>query len=656
MIRPARMLRLTAGVHRSAYEPFIALLQEAGAVELSPVSDTEDLRGLLSPEGRSERIPEIAGMRARLDRCIETLESALPQPNPIGELFSPETPAKVAVHLRGTAAVLADARGMDGPIETVLALRARQGAIAERLGRIGEEEEMLGFILPFGIDLSWLGASQFLEVRAGTIPAGECEDADAHLAGSMPDLAAWFCLCGIAQNPTVIVTVAHPSAAAGVDAALRPLAFREFSPMTRTGTAEEGIARLKDERRALLQEQDEIAARLRAIAAVHLPALRALAEDLACVREREEAARLMGGTGEMTVLCGWVREDDAGGVAAACEGAAGGLAFCIFDPPGDDPPVAFDHPGWLAPFGFLTATFGTPSYGSIDPTIFLAPVLVITFGIMLGDAGYGILLALLAALVLRGAGRTPGTVRDLALVLLACGVSGTVFGLLMGGIFGDLLPRLLGMEVPFAVIDPLRDPIAILLLALGIGIAHLNLGLAISARERLRAGDLREAVLSEGVWFVLQPCAAVIVLTFFGWGTFPAHVVAVAWAGGAAGIAGVMVHEGPLGFFSLTGFLGDWLSYSRILALALATGGIAMMINILAGMIAAVHPALPVLAVIFAVAGHGANLLLQVLGGFIHALRLQYVEFFGRFFQGGGRAFRPFAAERTYSEVRGGDE
>jgi len=649
------MRRLTVGVHRSAYEACVARLQEAGAVDLDAVGDVKELQTLLSPAARSTRVPAITETRVRFDRCIEVVESVLPKPNPAVEMFFPAPTAKVPVGLRGADEILADAERLRGVVDDVLALKKREAAIAERLDRIAEEEEMLELLRPFGIDLAWLGSSPFLDVRAGAVPAGECEDVEAHLADAVPALAVWSCLCGIGGRPAVILTAAHPTTAAQVDAVLRPLAFREFAPETKEGTAEEGLARIAEERRALLAEREGIVARLKRVAAEHLPALRARAEELVFLREREEAARLTGSTADLIVLHGWVRDDDADSVASACERAAEGLAFCTFEPADDDAPVAFDHPRWLAPFGFLTATFGTPAYDSVDPTIFLAPVLVLTFGIMLGDAGYGILLALLAALILRGAGRAPGTVRDLALVLFACGVSGTIFGILMGGIFGDLLPRLFGIQVPFAVIEPLKDPIAILVLALAIGIVHLNLGLLIAAREHLRHGDLREAVLAEGVWFVIQPCAAALILTFFGWWEVPPAAGAVAWAGAIAGIAGVMIHEGPLGFFSITGFLGDWLSYARILALSLATGGIAMMINILAGMIAAVHPALVVLAVLLAVAGHAGNLVLQVLGGFIHALRLQYVEFFGRFFRGGGRPFRPFAADRTYTETGRGE-
>ena len=192
-------------------------------------------------------------------------------------------------------------------------------------------------------------------------------------------------------------------------------------------------------------------------------------------------------------------------------------------------------------------------------------------------------------------------------------------------------------------------------IALAIGIFHLNLGLSIAAVEHLRDGKRREMLLEEGTWFCLQPAAAVLILSFFGWGTFSPTVTTAAWAGALVGIAGIMIHEGPLGFFSITGYLGDWLSYARILALALATGGIAMMINILSGMIAGIGPAFVIVGIVFAVVGHAANLVLQSLGGFIHALRLQYVEFFGRFFTAGGRAFAPFAARRKVTEPPGGN-
>ena len=150
MLRPARMRRLTVGVHTEAYESCIAALQEAGAVELEAAGDVEGLQGLISPRPRSERIPAIATERARLERCIEALESILPETNPIREIFFPTTPSRVPVAVRGADAVLADAGRLHGVIERVLALKTEDGAIAGRLERIGERRRLSDTLLHSG--------------------------------------------------------------------------------------------------------------------------------------------------------------------------------------------------------------------------------------------------------------------------------------------------------------------------------------------------------------------------------------------------------------------------------------------------------------------------------------------------------------------------
>ena len=655
MFRTAWMVRVTAGVHAGRREEMIAALHEAGVIELQAIADIEELRARIAPGRRSASVPEIAEARSRIERAVEILDSVVPEPNPIIELFGRPPKQKASFPVVDASSVLAEAARFSDPVSTVLTLHTREIAIIERMARLDEEEQMLRLLLPFGFEPGWLKKSSLLEVRAGILPGGECGDIEAHLREKVPDLAVVEMVCGVGDHPTTVVAIAHPDAAQELDAVLRSLAFHEFNPETAEGSAEGGLAAVTEERGRLAEERKEIHTSLAAIAQTSLEPLRAMAEELAVMRDREDAAPLFGETGTITVVQGWAREKDMPKVRELCDASSGGLSFCTTTPVSGTVPVAFDHPRWLAPYGFLTAMFGMPEYRKVDPTVFLAPVLVLTFGLMLGDAGYGILLALIAALLLRGAGHTPGTVRDLASVLVACGIAGTIFGLLMGSFFGDLLPRIFGVALPFTLIEPLKDPLTILIIALSIGIAHLNLGLSLAAYEHLREGKRREMLLEEGTWFCLQPCAAVLILSFFGWGAFSSTTMMAAWAGAAVSIAGIMLDKGPLGFFSITGYLGDWLSYARILALALATGGIAMMINILSGMIAGIGPVFVIVGIIFAVAGHAANLVLQSLGGFIHALRLQYVEFFGRFFHAGGRAFSPFAARRTVTEWKGGN-
>ena len=657
MLRPAEMVWLTVGVHAAGREEMVAALHETGVVELRTVMDEERLRELVTPCRRSAAVPDIAEARSRLERSVEILMAVIPEKNPVVALFSQSTDPKITFPVTDAASVLDEAARFSAITDTILSLHARDAAAAERLARLDEEEEMLRLLLPFGIEPGRLGsAGLLLEVRAGIIPTGECVDIETHLQEEMPELAAAFLLCGVGDRPATTVIIAHPDAAAGADRVLRALAFREFTPETAEGTALGGIAGIQTERSRLRQEQKEIHASLEELARTHLASLEAMAEELVVMREREDANPLFGMTGSLTVMQGWAKTRDLPKIHALCTHSAGGLTFCTTEPAAGAVPSAFDHPRWLAPYGFLTAMFGMPAYGKIDPTLFLAPVLVLTFGLMLGDAGYGILLFLIAALLLRGAGHTPGTVHDLAVVLCACGVAGTVFGILMGSVFGNL-PAVFGITLPFTFIEPLNDPLSLLILALVIGIVHLNLGLGIAASEHLRCGELKEMLYSEGTWFLLQPSAAVLILSFFGWAVFSPLITTLAWGGSVVAVAAILRDNGPLGFFSVTGYLGDWLSYARILALALATGGIAMMINILSGMIAGIGPVFLIAGILFGVVGHAANLVLQCLGGFIHALRLQYVEFFGRFFDAGGRAFSPFLARRVHTqpaEVRDG--
>ena len=649
MLRPAEMARLTVGVHTVGREAMVAALHEAGVVELLPVTGAEALHALVTPCRRSTTVPDIAEARSRIERAVETLEAYAPKKNAVLAYVTRPENGTISFPVTNAASALVEAGRYSETTEKILALHARDVAIAERLMRLDEEEEMLRLLIPFGVDPGFLGRRSFLEVRAGTIPSGECADIEIRLKEEMPKLAAAFLLCGVGDYPTTVVCIAHPDASADTDKVLRALAFREFTPETTECTASDGIAAIRAERTRLHQERSKMIASLEDLALAHHTTLKALAEELGVMREREDASPQFGETGSLIVMQGWAKTRDLLRIQSLCDRSADGLSFCTTEPASGDVPSAFNHPRWLAPYGFLTAMFGMPAYGKIDPTLFLAPVLVFTFGIMLGDAGYGILLFLIALLILRGAGHAPGTTHDLAVVLCACGVAGAVCGILMGSFFGNL-PVYFGIILPFTIIEPLNNPLDLLILSLVIGIVHLNLGFVIAAYEHLRRGELREMIFSEGTWFLLQPAAAVLILTFFGWAVFSPFLTSVAWVGAAVGIVGIMLANGPLGFFSLTGFLGDWLSYTRILALALATGGIAMMINILSGMMMEFGSVFLIAGILFAVVGHAANLIIQCLGGFIHALRLQFVEFFGRFFDAGGRAFSPFAAERIHTK------
>lgn len=239
--------------------------------------------------------------------------------------------------------------------------------------------------------------------------------------------------------------------------------------------------------------------------------------------------------------------------------------------------------------------------------------------------------------------------RDLGYILCLSGISAIAFGAVQGGWFGDVPQRFLGITPPLVLIEPLKNPIAFFQLSLVLGIAHINLGLAIALYQNLKRHSYREAIFEQGIWFLLQPSAGVLLTEFFGWAPVPRWLHFLSLAGAAIAIALVFYSHGAMGFFSLTGFLGDWLSYVRILALALATGGIAMTVNILAQIVSSPGPLFIIPAIVVFLGGQAFNLVIQTLGGVIHAIRLQYIEFFGKFYRGGGTPFVPFSVQRVYS-------
>jgi len=650
MFYPAEMQKVTVGIHRSYAAPFLSALHEEGIIELTPITGDEHLLHLISPVQRDEIRQALTAAQARTERAVEALlDHIQTEQGRITRFFFPKHNPPVPAERSDPASLLKVVEGYDPIISLILSYRVRRSAIHERNARLDEEEEHLLLYGCVADRLPPREPSRFITVRAGIIPTDECEDLNALFEEEGVAEAIAHSACRAEEEGMITVVLAHSRAAEKVDVLLRSRGFAEFIFGDHGSFVPEALEHIHKEKESLQQEDETIQNHLREKGSEYLQLLSGLAEDLGIARDASDAAVLTGSTRDLRLYSGWIRSRDLPLLEKIGDLHAGSTMIYRAVPGKDGDtsvPVAYNHPRWLAPFRSLTTTFAPPRYREVDPTFFIAPVLVVTFGVMLGDAGYGLLLALVAAALLAGTARYPGSTRDFSFILLACGISGILFGILQGGFFGDLLPRFFGIAPPFAVIDPLMDPITILTAALIFGIAHLNLGLGIAAYSNIRAGNLRKMLKEQGVWFLIQPCAAILLFAFFGWAEIPLPLLFASGAGAAAAAAMILTFEGPLGFFSITGFLGDWLSYTRILALALATAGIAMTVNILSEMIGSVHPYLLIIAILFAVAGHLANFLLQALGGFIHALRLQYVEFFGQFYEGGGRLFQPFFTNR----------
>jgi V/A-type H+-transporting ATPase subunit I len=329
-------------------------------------------------------------------------------------------------------------------------------------------------------------------------------------------------------------------------------------------------------------------------------------------------------------------------------------AYITFSDPGeeDDVPVVLKNPAFVEPFEMITDLYSPPGKSDFDPNKLVSVFYFIFFGMMLSDAAYGIVLAALGIWALRTL-KPRGMMKKLLGVITLGGISTIFWGAMFGGWLGDLL------GLPPLWINPLEEPMTLLMLSFALGIIQIFAGLGAAFYKNFKAGNVLDAVFDQGLWlmlligilmFLYPPLTGVAkVLTAVG-----AVGLVLTQGRSKKGIIGKLI-SGVLSLYGVTGYLSDVLSYSRILALGLATGVIAMVINTMAKMLGFNIIGYVLMAVALVV-GHAFNLVINVLGSYVHSSRLQYVEFFGKFYDGGGRTFNPFMVKTKYTNLMSEEE
>lgn len=542
--------------------------------------------------------------------------------------------------------------------ETVEKARAVSREIGEQLQaltRLQNEESRL--LARQASLLSWRSLDMPLEqegtanvlFRLGVLPGGADTGAvKTELAAA--DTAAEIYELSADKQQIYCLLVCHQADEPSVMELLRPHAFSVVSFQGMTGTAAENLQaldrQLEENRGAQTRAAEAIAAKGGEKELLQLYTDRLRAEEA-----REINAERLLTDGTILFFEGWAPAERMDGVQALLEKL--GCAWEASDPTEEEipeVPVQLKNNWFTRPLNMVTEMYSLPAYNNVDPNPLMAPFFILFYGIMMADMGYGLLMFLAGTIVSRKY-RPKGTMGHMMGLMQLCGVSTFIMGAITGGFFGDFLTQVVKLTtggdfaLP-ALFTPLNDTLMILVGAIALGGVHIVVGMAVSFIRKLKAGAVLDAVFEEATWWIV----------FIGIGLMAAGVTnIVLYAGLALVVVGPLVTGQGFGkimgiFGSLynhvTGFFGDFLSYARLMALMLAGSVIAQVFNTLGAI-----PNNIIIFLIISLAGNALNFALNLLGCYVHDLRLQCLEYFGKFYEDGGRPFRPLAMETKYVDI-----
>ena len=431
------------------------------------------------------------------------------------------------------------------------------------------------------------------------------------------------------------------------------------TPLAESDAAKRQIAALQEEKEACLQRIKEAAAEREEMQKAH--------DKIGVSLMQSEANANILCSEKTAFLQGWVPAQKEEALAKLLD--TYGCAYEFIEPSEEDyprVPVGLRNNRITNALNMVTNMYSLPSYGTVDPNPLMAPFFILFYGLMMADIGYGILMILAALIAMRKLKPREGTL-SFCQLLLYSGISTTVMGALTGACFGDAPYQLVHIFHPEStwqglpyLFSPVHDSSLVLYGAMGLGMLHLNTGMAVSFYRKVKAGKVADAIFEEGALWAVLITGVLAVFQIGLIGGIPVLLLAAV----LMLLFGAGRHEKGFGkitaafsciYNTATGWFGDVLSYARIMALMLAGGVVAQVFNTIAAMPAngsGVNPLTITLFFLIALVGHLLNFGLNLLGCFVHDLRLQCLEFFGKFYEDGGKPYRPLKVSGTYLQTK----
>ena len=478
------------------------------------------------------------------------------------------------------------------------------------------------------------------------------------------------------KDQTCVFILCHKTDASAVDTALRTIGFARPPVSSSSLSPAEQSAELENRLKALEKEVEESKAEIAGYSNDR-NSLKFLYDWLALEYERLKTEAYLVESRRVLIISGFVPEREVNRVVKELKDNFI-VHLEVQDPgPEEQVPVLLENNKFAEPMEGVLASFSYPGKGEIDPSAIMSFFYYILFGLMLSDAAYGLIMAVGCGICLWRFPKMENSMRKTLRMFFFCGLSTVFWGALFGSWFGDAVTVISTtfFNKPFSIkpiwFEPMKDPMRMLVFSMVVGIIHLFAGLAANIIQNVKAKKYLDAFYDAVLWYLLvgsllvfalssQRFVEILNLDFI----IPASVGKAASIVAAAAAVGIVltagresrnwfkrIAKGLYGLYNLSGYLSDILSYSRLLALGLATGVIATVINQMGAMGGRTIGGAILFIIVFLV-GHSVNIGINLLGAYVHTNRLSFVEFFGKFYEGGGSEFTPLGVHTKYYKLK----
>ncbi len=652
-----KMKRLRLMGLRSDREELLRLLQSMGCVELrEPDIDLTD------PDWAALAKPDGSGL-SRAREQNQLLTGALTSL----DKYAPAKKGLFAVRPAVSEAELFDDGAYSSGLETARQIAGEEKALAACQAEQSKLKTQRASLEPWSsldVPLDQEGTAN-VSVIFGAAPAKADFTALEGAVAGTTELAQLY-PAGRDRELQYFLLVCHNSTEHDCAEALRPSGFSRVNLRGWTGTAEDNIRAIDNRLAALEREEREHRERVASFADRRESLRRCADRSVQEIGREESKARLVD-TQAAFYLDGWLPADQLPRVEEAL--APYPCAYETADPTQDEypeVPVKLKNNIFDRCMNVITEMYSLPAYDGIDPNPLMAPFFIFFFGFMMADMGYGILMIAASLVVLLKMKPREGT-RNFMELVFWCGISTFLIGALTGGFFGDFIPQLLTLINPDstfkmpALFTPLDDTVAIMVGSIAMGVIQIFTGMTVSAVRKIKDGNFIDALFSEFTWWIILAGVALLAVSAMGIAPFPAAVGAAVTIAGflmlavggtrkARGFGKVTSFIG-LVYNGVTGYFSDSLSYIRLMALMLSGSVIASVFNTLGATVGTVPVIGIVLFIVISMVGNALNMALNLLGCYVHDLRLQCLEFFNRFYKEGGKPYRPLAIQTKYTDI-----